>query len=177
MKKEFTIKDEWVSFEIHPETPKEGVLLSEKFGQANLEGMLETLRRSGSQYGIEFGGHTLLSNSRMALEASEFAREQGKFDEFHDKIFYAYFTECKDIGDKALILEIAEQVGLDKQELESALDSGKYKTALEEAGQLGRAYGITGTPTFIINNKYKIVGAHPLESIKNYLRNIEAEEE
>jgi predicted DsbA family dithiol-disulfide isomerase len=137
--------------------------------------MMEGLRRAGSQYGIEFGGHTLLSNSRLALEASEFAKDHNKFDPFHEKLFHACFTELKDIGEKDLILDLAEQIGLNKSELADALDSGKYKAALEQAQHQGHAYGVTGTPTFIVNDQYKIVGAQPLEAIKDFLRKIEAE--
>jgi len=92
LKQEFDIVDEWVSFESHPETPADGVSLESRFSSATREAMMERLSEMGVPYGITFASHERLSNSRLALEASEFAREQGKFHSFHNAVFRAYFT-------------------------------------------------------------------------------------
>lgn len=165
-----------MSYEIHPETPPEGTPLAEKFKGANLEVMQKQLNMSGAPYGIQFGEMKLLSNSQKALEASEFAREHGKFHEFHDKVFYAYFTESKDIGDIGVLLEIASEMGLDTEKLKKALDEGTYVSELKKAQQEGSLRRVTGTPTFIINNKYIMVGAQPLETFKRALEQIANQE-
>jgi predicted DsbA family dithiol-disulfide isomerase len=172
LKKEFDIREEWVSYEIHPETPEKGVALAERFPQMRVEQMYEQLRRSGAPFGIVFNDVKLLSNSRKALEASEFARAEGKFAEFHEAVFRAYFTELKDIGKIEVLLDLAEQTGLDRVRLKEALDQGVYLKELEKASVEGQQYGITGTPTFIINNRYAIVGAHPLDGFRRVLKQI-----
>jgi predicted DsbA family dithiol-disulfide isomerase len=177
LKKEFAIEDEWLSLEIHPETPAEGVLLADKFKGANMDAMYDNLRHAGAPYGIEFGKMTKLSNSRMALEASEFARDHGKYDEFHGAIFHAYFTEARDIGSAEVVLGVAKQVGLDTDELQKALADGRYLPRLQEAQEEAYQYGISGTPTFIINGRYKVYGAQPLDAFRNALQRIEAEGE
>ena len=123
MKKEFDIDDEWLSFEIHPETPPEGVLLTEHLSHIDWDEMYTGLRKSGKEYNIEFGGVTILANSRKAFEASEFAREQGKYDELHEGLFYAYFTEVRNIGDEDVIMDVASKEGLDTSALKQALDA------------------------------------------------------
>lgn len=138
--------------------------------------MLENLRKMGSPYGIEFGDLTLLSNSRLALEASEFARDNGKFHEFHEKMFYACFTEVKDIGNMDVILNAAEDIGLDTAGLAEVLKNGTYSGRVDKGLEEARLYGINSTPTFIINNKYKLVGAQPLSSFKKALIDIEKNE-
>lgn len=177
MKQEFDIEDEWVSLEIHPETPAEGVSLSERFKGMNLEGMNENLRRAGEPYGLEFAGNRdLLPNSRLSLEASEFARDHGKFHEFHEAVFHAYFTEARDIGDVQVLLDVAKQVGLDMAELQASLQDGRYLPRLEQASEEAHHYGINGTPTYIINDKYKVYGAQPLDVFRNALKRIAEEE-
>ncbi|TLS37575.1 hypothetical protein FCL54_10575 [Pseudalkalibacillus caeni] len=176
MKKEFDIEDEWVSYEIHPETPESGVSLKEKFPNADINAMYNQFNRAGAPYGIESTNVSILSNSQKALEASEYARDQGKFDQFHEEVFKSYFTEGKDIGDTNILLEIAERIGLNRTEMENALEKETYLPTLKEANEEGRRLGVSGTPTFIINGKYKVVGAQPLENFKQALRQLEATE-
>jgi predicted DsbA family dithiol-disulfide isomerase len=158
-----------VSFEIHPETPSEGVPLAVRLPDVDWDGMYENLRRTGSQYRIAFGNVTLLSNSRLAMEASEFAREQGKYDLFSEKVFHAYFTEALDIGRKDVVMEVAAAAGLDVEALQEALLERRYAQRLRESYEEGQRYNITGVPAFIINGKYKIVGAQPLEVFRDTL--------
>lgn len=176
MKKEYEIEEEWVSYEIHPETPPEGTLLKDQFPGADLEAMYNRLNEAGKPYGIEFGEITLLSNSQKALEASEYAREHGKFDEMHERLFHAYFTETKDIGDVPFLLGIAEDIGLDPNDLKEALEQEKYVPVLKKAVQEGKQLEVTGTPTFLINNKYKVVGAQPIDVFRNVLEQIKERE-
>jgi len=170
LKKEFPVADEWVSFEIHPETPPEGVPLAMRLPDVDWDGMYENLRRTGSPYQIMFGTVTLLANSRLALEASEFAREQGKYDSFSEKVFHAYFTEARDIGRRDVVMELAGAAGLDVEALQDALLQGRYAQRLREANEEGRCYRITGVPTFIINEKHMIVGAQPLEVFRDTIK-------
>jgi len=159
-----------VSCEIHPETPPEGILLAVRLPGIDWEGMYENLRRSGASYGIRFGAVTLLSNSRLALEAGEYARDHGSFDEFHEQVFHAYFTEVKDIGRLDVILDIARSAGLDAEELKTALQEGRYSAKLQAAQQQSERYRVTGVPAFIINEEHKIVGAQPLEVFREVMQ-------
>lgn len=135
------------------------------------------LRASGEPYGLQFTDNDWLSNSRLALEASEFARDAGRFHEFHSRVFRAYFSEARDIGDRGVLSEIAKDSGLDAAALNSALDEGKYRSRIEEGQHEGQRYGVTGTPTYIINNKYKVVGAQPLEVMRRALNEIAERED
>ena len=135
--------------------------------------MYHNLRRSGSQFGITFGDVKLLSNSRKALEASEYARDQGKYGEFHEKVFYAYFAEMQDIGRVDVILELARSAGMDAKELKVSLEEGRYTTRLEESLREGRLYNVSAVPTFIIDEKYNIVGAQPIEVFQEALKSVE----
>jgi predicted DsbA family dithiol-disulfide isomerase len=164
--------DEWVSSEIHPETPPEGMLLSVRLPGIDWDGMYQNLRRSGAQYGISFGDVKLLSNSRLSLEAGEYARDHGRFDEYHEEIFRAYFTEVQDIGRMDVILDAARSAGLDAEALQSALKKGFYRDRLQAAQQESERYGVTGVPAFIIEDQYKIVGAQPMEVFRELMQKL-----
>lgn len=169
MKKEYAIEDTWVSYELHPETPPAGVLLSERFKGYDLSSFYEQLRARGLEAGIVFGNRTLLSNSRSALMAAEDARDQGRYDSFHKNIFHAYFTEGLDIGNLDVIAAVAGKSGLDEKETRSAVLDGRYQSRLNEARKEGQLINLTGVPLFIVENKYKIVGAQPIEAFRNLL--------
>ncbi len=102
-----------------------------------------------------------VSNSRLALEATEFAKAMGRFDEFHRGIFRAYWVDTKNIGDIGVVLDVAEGAGLDMAEVEKALNSGKFRAAVDAQLQEAADLGIFGVPTFIFNNKFAIQGAVP----------------
>ena len=129
--------------------------------------MHDQLRQRGKEFGIVFGNRTLLSNSRLALEASEYARDMGKYESFHKTLLRTYFTEAHDIGNIDVIRSIATACGLDADDLVNVLKDGRYRSRLTEARKAGEKIDLNGVPTFIINEKHKIVGAQPVEVFKD----------
>jgi predicted DsbA family dithiol-disulfide isomerase len=148
------------------------MLLSERFRGYDLSSFYEQLRTRGKEVGVVFGNPTVLSNSRLALMASEYARDQGRYDSFHENIFHAFFTEGLDIGNPDVIADVAKKSGLDEKETLSAVRDGRYASRLNEARKEGELLGLTGIPLFIIENKYEIVGAQPIETFRNFLDKI-----
>jgi predicted DsbA family dithiol-disulfide isomerase len=132
--------------------------------------MYENIRNRGNELGITFSHLSKLSNSRMALEASEFARDMGKYDLFHEKMFHAYFTDLKDIGNIDTINEIALSCDLNIDEMTNALMEHRYAGRLDEAREEANRINLTGVPTFLINDQYKIVGAQPIEAFKDLFK-------
>ncbi|MGA2781101.1 MAG: DsbA family oxidoreductase [Smithella sp.] len=172
LKKEYAINDKWVSYELHPETPPAGMLLSERFKGYDLSSFYDQLRARGKEVGVVFGTHTLLSNSRLALMASEYTRDKGCYDSFHENMFHAYFTEGLDIGKPDVITAVAKKSGLDENETLNAVRDGRYSSRLDEARKEGQLIGLTGVPLFVIENKYKITGAQPIETFRDLLDKI-----
>jgi len=170
LKKEFDLAIEWLGFEIHPETPPEGMPLIKMFPRADIDGMTRRLNSMGAPFGLAFQKIVDISNSRLALEAGEFAKEQGRFDEFHHAVFETYFSRGKDIGDMAVLEEIGKGSGLDTAALRSALETGKYRKQLDTVNVEAAGLSVTAAPTFIINNSSRIVGAQPLEVFRERLK-------
>jgi len=137
--------------------------------------MYENIRKRGDEFGIKFGPRLLLSNSRMSLEASEYARDIGKYELFHERMFYTYFTESKDIGSLAVLTDSARVCGLDADELLQALTERRYAHRLEESRKEAEKISLTGVPTFIINGRTKVVGAQQIAVFKDLLMKIGGE--
>jgi predicted DsbA family dithiol-disulfide isomerase len=170
LKQEFDLTVEWKGLEIHPETPLEGTPMASRFRPEDIKRMMEHLRTMGAAFGITFADRPRLSNSRRALQAAEFARDNAKFQEYHQAVFTAYFSEGLDIGDLNVLKQIAGDTGLEADAMVSAVESGKYLPRLEEAKEDAARHGVTGVPTFFIANKKSVVGAQPLDVFRKVLR-------
>jgi predicted DsbA family dithiol-disulfide isomerase len=172
LKQEFDLTVEWLPFEIHPETPPNGMPLVKMFPRADVESMTRRLNSMGAPFGLAFRKIVNISNSRLSLEAGEFAKEHGRFDEFHNDIFKAYFSQGKDIGNVAVLKQIGKDAGLDAIALGKALETGKYRQVREEAKEEAAHLGITAAPTFIFNGKDRIVGAQSPEVFRELLKTL-----
>ncbi|MFX1307396.1 MAG: DsbA family protein [Promethearchaeota archaeon] len=172
LKKEYNLEVEWKPFEIHPETPKVGASIEElPFPKGYLEMAFANVKRLADKDGLTLKFSEKLPNSRLALYISEFARKNGKFEEFHKLVLEAYWLEGKDIGDKSLLLDIAESVGLNKDEIEDYLNTDEPFKILQKTLKELREYGINGVPTFNIEERL-IVGAQPYEVFKKVINKI-----
>ncbi|HDZ18732.1 hypothetical protein LCGC14_0412960 [marine sediment metagenome] len=172
LKEEFNFEVEWRSFELHPETPKSGVLVDNlPFAKEYLEMVMINVKRLADEVGIKFTFSGKLPNSRLALYVSEFARKKGKFNEFHELIFDTYWKEGKDIGDLTLLLDLAESIGLEKNELLDYIESDEPQNMLKKTSlELGNVR-ITGVPTFIIGDRV-VVGAQPYETFQTVIEEV-----
>jgi predicted DsbA family dithiol-disulfide isomerase len=134
--------------------------------------MLNNLNRSGSIYGIEFGSLEQMPNSHNALEAAEFARVHGKLKEYHSLLMEGYFRDLKDVGDLEVLGDLGKTLGLNKDELINSVKNRSYETTLNNSAKDAHNMGINSTPTFVINEKYSIVGAQPIEEFRKILDNL-----
>jgi protein-disulfide isomerase len=99
-------------------------------------------------------------NAKPAAEASMAAHEQGKFWEYHDKLF----ENIKQL-DRASLERYAQELGLNMAKFKQAMDSGKYRAKVEADAAAGSAVGANGTPTFFVNGR-QLVGAQPFPAFK-----------
>lgn len=170
LEEEFNADIEWRGFEIHPETPKEGSIIDDlNFDKRYIEMMKDNIMKLANEVRLNIKFPAKISNSRMALEIAEYAKEKGKFKEFHNAIFKAYCQEEKDIGNKEFLFNTAKEVGLNIEELKEYLENGQAKNKLNKYLDEVRKYKITGVPTFIIGDKI-IVGAQPYEVLKKAMK-------
>ncbi|WP_378953867.1 DsbA family protein [Pelosinus sp. sgz500959] len=135
LKESVSIEDEWVSWEIHPDIPREGAKIQDVVQGIDMTTRRHKLNALGEPVGITPGAKEFVPNTRLALEVLEFAKENNKMHEWIDRVYHASFVEGKNIGDKEVLLHIAEQIGLDVDKVCQALDSGHYTHILQEHDQ------------------------------------------
>lgn len=144
----------------------------EVFNQFDIDQVVMACRQHGARYGLEFGDMTILSNTRLALEAAEFARDNGRYHEFHNAVFKAYFTDGSNIGDLEVLLDIAESCGLERRAMTQALEQRRYTERVKEGGVQARNRGVTAIPAFFIEDRPVITGAVPEERFREALQGL-----
>lgn len=130
-------------------------------------------RQRGERYGLDFGDLTWLSNSRLALETAEFARDQTLYHPIHQELFTAYFSRCEDIGDREVLQRVVRTHGLDPTQLDKALDEGTYSMRVSRGSQEARQRGVTAIPAFFIEDRPVITGAVSEEVFRAALQEIQ----
>lgn len=144
------------------------------FNSADTRRMMRHLRAMGAPFGIAFTDIARISNSRLALQAAEFAKKHGGSEELHHALFQAYFSAGMDIGDREVVMQIGTDSGLDVTALELALREGTYLPNLEHARQEAARLAVTGVPTFFLGDNKRLVGAQPLEVFRKALSSLES---
>ena len=122
--------------------------------------VMEVLKKYGDKVRLVYRDYPLSfhQNANVAAQASDCAKEQGKFWEMHD----AMFANQSKLTQPDLV-ETAGSLKLDKDKFKTCLDAGKYKDEVQKDFDAGMKYGVTGTPTFFING-IPIVGARDVNS-------------
>ncbi len=158
MERDYDVEVEWRAYLLDPTTPPEGrpYPFPPEERAKRSQGVVQMAR----DVGLTITSRDWVSNSRKALEAAEYAREQGLFAPFHRAVFDAYFAEGRDIGKLEVLQEIAATVGLDVDGMTAALADHRYTQRVDDDVQLAWRIGFSGVPAFILGNR-AIVGAQP----------------
>ena len=95
--------------------------------------------------------------------AAAAAAEQGKFWEYHDKLFG---NQGK--FQKEQLLQYAKELGLDTKRFQAAIDTASVKPRIDADVSEAKALGVTGTPAFFVNGKF-LSGAKPFEEFQKVI--------
>ena len=166
-------------YSLDPSVPPEGedreAHIIRKFGSLKaLDAAHERLTAMGREAGLDYH-FDRIKRSPNTLDAHRVARwaaEAGKGTAMVDRLFTAFFSEGRDVGDHAVLGELASEVGLDGASITARLatndDKDAVKAEIDEAYQIG----VTGVPTFILGGKYGVVGAQSVDALTEAIRQV-----
>lgn len=162
----------WRPFELNPGMPKEGVLRrvyrQAKFGSLDYSDKLdERVAEAGRAAGLDFHFDRVswTPNTFDAHRVIWLAGEKGVQDAVVEALFRAYFEEGRNIGDAAVLAEVAQGAGIDGGKVAKLLGSGMGAAEVRE--ELERAYdiGVDSVPTILIDGEPLISGAAPADQL------------
>lgn len=162
----------WRPYQLDPSIPPEGIdrqdYLLRKFGDPQkIVAMHQRITAQGIEDGITFNfvGIDRSPNTFDAHRLIRWASEVGLADEVVEDLFGTYFTQGRDIGDHAVLLEIAERAGMRREGVTKLLAGTEAREEVTIEILQAQQMGIQGVPCFIFASKVAVQGAHPVETL------------
>lgn len=171
------IEIEWKSFQLDPtipEVPKYQddmyLFVADRKGMSYEQskkihqGLIQYAKSVGLEYNLD---KTLVTNSMKGHRIIQFAATKGLGEKAEETLFYAYFTQGKNLNDSITLIELGKEIGLTDTEVNNALTDPLYAQKVEEDSREAQVLGAKGVPFFVVNRKYAIAGAQqPNEILK-----------
>jgi predicted DsbA family dithiol-disulfide isomerase len=154
-------------YELHPRIPVGGVSLRERWGARYDEAtaMYGRIEAECEAVGLPFVRPERVPNTRRALETAEYVRRTAPdaFATLHRSLFDAHFVQQLDIGDPDVIDDLVGAAGADAASVRAAVDAGDASAALVESMDTARDLGVTGTPSWLLDQQLVLPGVMPRE--------------
>jgi len=169
-------------FQLNPDMPREGRDRKEhirrKYGeQKGPSAMMDALQEAGRELGIEFNFSNIarMPNTLDAHRLIRWSHSAGRQPELVEIMFRRYFTQGDDISDHAVLLDIAREAGMDTDIIANLLAGNADMDLILQEDATARRIGIQGVPSYVIANKYLLVGPQEPELLVRALDTAYAE--
>lgn len=128
------------------------------------------------RFGVELNPGPFEQNSRPALIGAKYAEAHGASAAYHDAVFAAYWQQARAIDDRQELGAIAAAIGLDREGFLAALAAPEYLEAVLADVAQAQAYGLSGVPAHVFNERYLVSGAQPYEVFVEVYERLRAEQ-
>jgi predicted DsbA family dithiol-disulfide isomerase len=163
------VRVQWSPFPLHPDTPAEGMLLSDLFRGANVDAMHQRLYAIMDELKLPYSkSRDRLYNTRKAQELALWAQEQDGGEALVGELFRAYFVDNRNLADDAVLLDAVAQAGLDVEAARLVLASRSQSTQVDAAWERARQLRLNGVPAFV-GGGYQFSGYQPLVEMERFL--------
>ena len=175
--KDIEHKIHWHPFELNPNMPADGqdmrAHLIEKYGitPAQSDTNRANMAALGQELGFQFNfaDGFRMHNTFNAHQLLHWADEKGRKHDLKQALFEAHFTHGRNLSDRAVLVDIAAEIGLDRDEASAALDDQRYAAQVRQEQQFWTKQGISGVPAVVFDRKHLVTGAQGVENYKSML--------
>ncbi len=158
----------WLPFDLHPEYPPHGVprkTLEGRYGRGFLDHVATVVEKAGFRHAPP----PIAPRSLKALQLGELARDQGRHEDVHRRLFTAYWSEGRDIGDLDILTSVASEAGLDAEATRAALESDQVVDRVRQASEAAQKVGVDAVPAWLFDKQLLVLGAQPHEVLDNVM--------
>ncbi|SEQ78219.1 DsbA family oxidoreductase [Pedobacter rhizosphaerae] len=171
------IEVDWKSYQLNPEyhnTDNETIYdyLSRSKGMSveHAKQMTQQVVDMAANAGLTINfDKNIPANTFNAHRLIHLAAKHNLQDVAEEKLFEAHFVQGKNIGEDAVLIEVAKEIGLDATETTAALASDQYAEAVRYDIYESQNLGIRGVPYFVMDRKYGVSGAQPVQAFTDAL--------
>lgn len=171
----------WRPYALDPSIPPEGldrtIYLTNKFGAERLATLHDPLIQAGLADGVpyNFEAITRTPNTLDAHRLIRWAHTTGLQNEMAERLFMAYWSEGKDIGDHKVLAAEAGAIGINAGQIGELLDSDQDVDNVKAEIAHATTIGVTGVPTFIFAQSYALVGAQSADVLADAISRVARE--
>ncbi|MDB2462911.1 DsbA family oxidoreductase [Algibacter sp.] len=178
------IEIEWQPFELNPNMPEEGQNvtehIAEKYG-STLEQQKESQKRMTEigeelDFTFDYFDDMRIVNTFDAHVLLEYAKKFNKQTELKMELTKAFFSDRKDVSKKHILKEALLSVGLDANEAITQIDNGTARLEVRNNQDQWKSMGVNSVPTIVFNRKSAVTGAQAIDTFKDILNEVIAEQ-
>ncbi len=169
----------WRPYELHPEIPEDGfdkeLYMKQKFGNSSRSNFTSNIKELGESLGFQFNfsKSKTIPNTFKAHRFIWYIKDQELQTKLSEALFYAHFTEGKDIGSTKVLGQIGEDLGLDQKEIIKFLDSKEGGKEVADLEINAMESAITSVPTYIINDRFILHGGQESNTFVSFFKRVE----
>lgn len=127
----------------------------------------QTAKNAGLEYNFDI---SIPANSFNAHRLLHLAKVYGMQNAVKERLFAAHFTEGKNIDDEQVLILIGTEAGIPEEKITEMLNSDLYADDVRADVYGARQIGVQGVPFFVLDNKYAVSGAQPVEAFLGALQ-------
>ncbi len=172
------------SYQLNPNAPKE---MNKNAVEAFAEGHRMSVQKAKERFtmfkqqaatvGLTYDYDNIqMTNSFDAHRVAKWANQFEKEEELTNRLMKAYFTDGLNIADENTLVKLAKEVGLSEEEARKVVESTDYTDQVHNEINEGRQIGVQGVPFFVLNRKYGVSGAQPVDYFTQVLDKLWDEE-
>ena len=172
--KDKKIEVEHIPFQLNPDMPEDGILRSDylniKFGGKEFAApMYASMTQKAKEIGLSFNLEKINKTPNTVLShlLILFAKENGKENDIKKDIYTSYFISGEDIGDREVLIKIAEKNNISKENFINYIS--KNSQIISSYQKKAKEKNISGVPFFKIENQY-VSGAQSAEYLRNFIK-------
>ncbi len=155
------------AFRLQPGQPPMLVddMLARKYGLTGAAAAAQQMRITdmAAQAGLDFRlGGTRIGDTLDGHRLIKFAATQGLEAAMLERLYRAYFTEHSDVLDRDSLIDLGEEIGLDRAAISDMLASDVFAAEVDTDQRFAASLNVQGVPFFVIDRKYAVSGAQPV---------------
>lgn len=168
----------WRPFQLNPDMPEGGMnrkdYLERKFGVEKAQSFYAQIEENAKSAGLDvrFDLIETTPNTFDAHRLIRWSHPTGQQTPLVTQLFVRYFERGEDIGDRDLLLDAAESIGMERDVVKRLFESDAEREQLMKEEATAREIGVNGVPTFIVAGKHVVTGAQPPELWGNVLEEL-----
>ena len=174
------VEVEYHSFELAPDTPVDyqgspAQYLAERKGMSvpQVEQLFQRVTEIAAAVGLDYDlTRSQQTNTVKAHELLHYAKARGRQAELKEALLKAYFIDHRHVGRIDDLADLDAELGFDREDVVRSLSESEYLPAVRADGDLARAYGISGVPFYVFDDKYGVSGAQETSTFAQVLRQV-----